>query len=197
MIEVEDEIRVLIEDRGKGFVDGASTDGFGLLGMRERVVLAGGTLAVSSAPDAGTTITARLPAEYRTDAGRPDRSSANQVSREESGPAPSVQVAPSPRCSGQPGEPLHQARLGPPAAETERVAGTGQGETDQDQRVDDVVVEEEVVFGGSAALHINTTIRAPAPQANRMPMPRISRTPIVARPTMNSASTNPAPAMLW
>lgn len=65
VIEADDEIRVLIEDRGKGFADGGPTDGFGLLGMRERVVLAGGALAVRSAPGAGTTITAKLPAEHR------------------------------------------------------------------------------------------------------------------------------------
>ena len=33
VIEADDEIRVLIEDRGKGFADGGPTDGFGLLGM--------------------------------------------------------------------------------------------------------------------------------------------------------------------
>jgi signal transduction histidine kinase len=68
VVETHDEIRVLIEDRGKGFGGGGNTDGFGLLGMRERVVLAGGTLAVRSAPGEGTTITAKLPAEYRSDA---------------------------------------------------------------------------------------------------------------------------------
>jgi len=68
VVEVDDEIRVLIEDRGKGFVDGASTDGFGLLGMRERVVLAGGTLGLRSAPGAGSKIAAKLPAERRSDA---------------------------------------------------------------------------------------------------------------------------------
>jgi signal transduction histidine kinase len=68
VIETDDEIRVLIEDRGRGFGGGEDTDGFGLLGMRERVVLAGGTLAVRSAPGDGTTITATLPAEHRADA---------------------------------------------------------------------------------------------------------------------------------
>jgi signal transduction histidine kinase len=65
VIEADEEIRVLIEDRGQGFDSGGDTDGFGLLGMRERVVLAGGTLALRSAPGAGTTITAELPARRR------------------------------------------------------------------------------------------------------------------------------------
>ncbi|MBA3866131.1 MAG: GAF domain-containing sensor histidine kinase [Solirubrobacterales bacterium] len=68
VIEVDDEIRVSIGDRGQGFVTGASSDGFGLLGMHERVVLAGGTLAVTSEPETGTTITAKLPADHRADA---------------------------------------------------------------------------------------------------------------------------------
>jgi signal transduction histidine kinase len=68
VIETGEEIRVLIEDRGEGFTGGGDTDGFGLLGMRERVALAGGTLTVRSAPGAGTTVTAKLPAEHRPDA---------------------------------------------------------------------------------------------------------------------------------
>jgi signal transduction histidine kinase len=65
VIEVGDEIRVRVEDRGRGFESGAETDGFGLLGMRERVVLGGGSLAMRSAPGAGTAITAVLPARRR------------------------------------------------------------------------------------------------------------------------------------
>jgi signal transduction histidine kinase len=65
VVEAGEEIEVLIEDRGRGFDGGAETDGFGLLGMRERVALADGSLAVRSAPGAGTTITAVLPARRR------------------------------------------------------------------------------------------------------------------------------------
>jgi signal transduction histidine kinase len=65
VVEADDEIRVLIEDRGPGFEDGAATDGFGLLGMRERVALGGGSLTVRSAPGEGTAITAALPARRR------------------------------------------------------------------------------------------------------------------------------------
>jgi signal transduction histidine kinase len=62
VVEVGDEIRVLVVDRGRGFELGAATDGFGLLGMRERVALVGGSLTVKGAPGGGTTITAVLPA---------------------------------------------------------------------------------------------------------------------------------------
>jgi signal transduction histidine kinase len=65
VVELDDEIRVRVEDRGRGFENGAETDGFGLLGMRERVLLAGGTLAVKSTAEVGTTVTATLPAEHR------------------------------------------------------------------------------------------------------------------------------------
>jgi signal transduction histidine kinase len=65
VIEAGEEIRVLVEDRGRGFEAGGDTAGFGLLGMRERVALGGGSLTVKSAPGAGTTITAVLPARRR------------------------------------------------------------------------------------------------------------------------------------
>lgn len=65
VVEAGDEIRVLIEDRGRGFESGAATDGFGLLGMRERVALGGGSLTLRSAPGGGTAIAATLPARRR------------------------------------------------------------------------------------------------------------------------------------
>jgi signal transduction histidine kinase len=65
VVEVGGEIEVLIEDRGRGFESGAATDGFGLLGMRERVGLGGGSLRLRSAPGEGTAITAVLPARRR------------------------------------------------------------------------------------------------------------------------------------
>ena len=57
----------VVEDDGVGFdADSVTTptgDGgrLGLLGMRERVALAGGTLTVESAPGRGTTVVARVP----------------------------------------------------------------------------------------------------------------------------------------
>lgn len=56
-----DHVLLEISDDGRGFADDVPSSGFGLVGMRERVELAGGTLDVASSPDAGTTITARLP----------------------------------------------------------------------------------------------------------------------------------------
>jgi signal transduction histidine kinase len=63
--EVDDGIRIRIEDEGEGFDPDEKTDGFGLVGMSERVALAGGALEVKSAPAAGTAITATLPAQHR------------------------------------------------------------------------------------------------------------------------------------
>jgi two-component system, NarL family, sensor histidine kinase DevS len=63
--EGENEIEVRIEDGGRGFDPEQSSDGFGLLGMRERVALAKGDLKVISAPDMGTQIVATLPARHR------------------------------------------------------------------------------------------------------------------------------------
>jgi signal transduction histidine kinase len=58
-------LRVQVRDDGVGFapeapVTGANGSGFGLLSLRERARLAGGTLQVESAPDAGTQITVTI-----------------------------------------------------------------------------------------------------------------------------------------
>jgi signal transduction histidine kinase len=56
-------VSVVIEDDGKGFEPerAAEGGGVGLLGMRERVQLLDGTLAVESSPGAGTTLVLDLP----------------------------------------------------------------------------------------------------------------------------------------
>jgi two-component system, NarL family, sensor histidine kinase UhpB len=51
---------VRVADDGEGFRSDEAKAGLGLTGMRERAVLAGGRLEVSSAPGAGTTIELRL-----------------------------------------------------------------------------------------------------------------------------------------
>ncbi|MGH3013195.1 MAG: sensor histidine kinase [Gaiellaceae bacterium] len=56
-------VAVVIEDDGRGFAEEGETDGIGLLGIRERVALVGGTVAVESSPGAGTTIVVEVPAE--------------------------------------------------------------------------------------------------------------------------------------
>ena len=53
-------VTLVVRDDGSGFDPEASTDGFGLTGMRDRLALVGGTLAISSSP-AGTEIIATLP----------------------------------------------------------------------------------------------------------------------------------------
>ena len=58
-------LRVRVADDGKGFDPKLGTDGFGLIGMRERAKLAGGSLELRSAPGEGTTITAAIPTVYR------------------------------------------------------------------------------------------------------------------------------------
>jgi two-component system, NarL family, sensor histidine kinase DevS len=58
-------LRVRVSDEGHGFDPDARSDGFGLIGMRERVTLAGGALELHSSPGDGTTITAVLPARHR------------------------------------------------------------------------------------------------------------------------------------
>jgi signal transduction histidine kinase len=63
--ENDQTLRVQVHDDGRGFDPGAATDGFGLIGMRERAELAGGTLELQSVLGEGTTITAAIPAVHR------------------------------------------------------------------------------------------------------------------------------------
>jgi signal transduction histidine kinase len=55
-------VTAVVEDDGIGFEPGsAPADGLGLVGMRERVGLLGGRLAIESTPEAGTTLLAEVP----------------------------------------------------------------------------------------------------------------------------------------
>jgi two-component system sensor histidine kinase DegS len=73
---VEDRIVIEIEDDGMGFDPGRvvrpreTGEGLGLLGMRERLALLGGTLAIESEPGRGTRVVAMLPLGTPTAEGR-------------------------------------------------------------------------------------------------------------------------------
>ena len=63
---LKDSASVIIEDDGKGFdgegaMESDSRARLGLIGMRERVAFAGGTLAIESSPGAGTSVLIRIP----------------------------------------------------------------------------------------------------------------------------------------
>jgi signal transduction histidine kinase len=65
VVDRDGAVQIDVEDDGCGFSTGDSSDGFGLIGMRERVALVGGTLEVSSRPGAGTRVHAALPDRRR------------------------------------------------------------------------------------------------------------------------------------
>jgi len=58
-------VYVTVRDDGAGFDPAERTDGFGLLGMRERVQLLDGSLDIASAPGEGTTVRASFPVRRR------------------------------------------------------------------------------------------------------------------------------------
>jgi signal transduction histidine kinase len=64
VIERDGEIAIEVRDEGQGFDPTEPRRGFGLLGMRERVELTGGTLEIDSRPGAGARVTATLPARH-------------------------------------------------------------------------------------------------------------------------------------
>jgi signal transduction histidine kinase len=61
MIFLPDAVRLDLRDDGRGFEPKANSDGFGLLGIRERVEAMGGQVTVRSAPGEGTSIVLTLP----------------------------------------------------------------------------------------------------------------------------------------
>jgi signal transduction histidine kinase len=58
-------IEVLVRDDGRGFDSHRRSSGFGLVGMRERLALVGGTLDIDSDPGEGTTLRASIPVRGR------------------------------------------------------------------------------------------------------------------------------------
>ena len=71
LTQAADSVTLRIEDDGDGFDAGAvPADRFGLVGMRERARLLGGTLVIESTPGEGTAIDVRLPVPDRR--GNPD-----------------------------------------------------------------------------------------------------------------------------
>lgn len=59
--EVDDGIRLTIQDNGRGISDAKDKKTFGLLGMRERIAMLGGRLEIHSRPGKGTRIAGWLP----------------------------------------------------------------------------------------------------------------------------------------
>jgi two-component system, NarL family, sensor histidine kinase DevS len=62
--EADGHITVEVSDEGAGFDPRNASRGFGLVGMRERVELVGGTLEIHSQPGEGTRVVATLPARH-------------------------------------------------------------------------------------------------------------------------------------
>jgi signal transduction histidine kinase len=56
-------VGLIVRDDGCGFDPRADTDGFGLLGIRERAELLSGELTIESGPERGTVVTVRFPRE--------------------------------------------------------------------------------------------------------------------------------------
>jgi signal transduction histidine kinase len=65
VLEDDRAVRLTVSDDGAGFDPAAVAGGFGLLGMRERVELLGGTLRIESEPGRGTTLSVALPPHRR------------------------------------------------------------------------------------------------------------------------------------
>ncbi len=75
VLEDDEGVDIVVRDDGRGFEPDVarSADGFGLLGMRERIALVGGTVEVTSAPGDGTEVRARIPGRRRSAGEGPDR----------------------------------------------------------------------------------------------------------------------------
>jgi two-component system, NarL family, sensor histidine kinase DevS len=65
VVELDHRVSIEVRDDGRGFDPRKVDGGFGLLGMRERVDLLGGSLRIESRPGSGTTVHAELPSRHR------------------------------------------------------------------------------------------------------------------------------------
>jgi signal transduction histidine kinase len=65
VVEDAGAVTIHVGDDGAGFDPGQEGGGFGLVGMRERVELVGGSIEVTSEPGAGTDMRATVPARHR------------------------------------------------------------------------------------------------------------------------------------
>jgi len=66
----KDSLLVQIKDNGIGFLMSNKASSFGLVGIKERALMIGGTATIESAPELGTRVLLRLP--LPASAGRPD-----------------------------------------------------------------------------------------------------------------------------
>jgi signal transduction histidine kinase len=83
VIEIREDpttVHLTVRDDGNGFDPDAQSDGFGLLGMRERTELLDGELQVNSTPGKGTTLSVRLPVRRRAEDSTGTRTKAGQFS---------------------------------------------------------------------------------------------------------------------
>jgi signal transduction histidine kinase len=65
-LEIQDgEIQMTVQDNGRGIRDDelANPQSFGLMGMRERAIMFGGSTVIEGVPGRGTSVTVRIPAE--------------------------------------------------------------------------------------------------------------------------------------
>ena len=63
-------VTITVRDNGKGFDTSQKSNGFGVLGMRERAELLGGKVEITSAPGAGTEVRAEIPVSRAAAGGR-------------------------------------------------------------------------------------------------------------------------------
>jgi signal transduction histidine kinase len=72
VVEYDERLRIELRDDGRGLKRSAETpgSGFGLIGMRERVDLVGGSFSIESAPGEGTTVRAEIPSVRREETER-------------------------------------------------------------------------------------------------------------------------------
>jgi signal transduction histidine kinase len=61
---VDHQVRIAVEDDGRGFDPSSAAGGRGLIGMRERIELLGGEIEVQSQPEGGTRISASVPLRW-------------------------------------------------------------------------------------------------------------------------------------
>ncbi len=85
-LQENDQVQVVVRDKGKGFdpanirAGGGTAGGFGLFSLRERLEALGGSMRIESAPGTGSSFTIRVPVQPLSTKGRPLQPSTNTAS---------------------------------------------------------------------------------------------------------------------
>jgi signal transduction histidine kinase len=175
---LSDRVELAVEDDGRGFDTGRVYEGFGLVGMRERALLVGGQLQVTSPAGGTTRVSAVLPADQTGSRGAGPRTAGHAV--ETGGPSASDAVGID-EGSGLPATEAPSMPERPPAIDHLNWVALSRGENNPGREP-----RRTNSTGEGAAFAISDRV-GPSPSRRQR-----SDSPMTSRPALDAAETMPS-----